>query len=230
MEYLCGLKACAGEVATALMAMGECDDEENDVSEELGSAAQHQMMAFVVTDQLKGKSKGEGKGSGKKGGKSKGKGKYVFRTQLSVQDRIARLAKLKSVSKCLRCGGKGHWAGDPACKFPKQNDKSPGGTSSTSKATAYFALSDDESSVEDEYMCVDVSGQTVENGTCYMAYKMSPKKKLEFEPSDRASMSSGATSSPPSSFSMVEPNVRRSPQKSPPVMRRKKDVEQGLVA
>ena len=217
------------EVATALMAMGECDDEENDVSEELGSAAQHQMMAFVVTDQLKGKSKGKGKGSGKKGGKSKGKGKYVFRTQLSVQDRIARLAKLKSVSKCLRCGGKGHWAGDPACKFPKQNDKSPGGTSSTSKATAYFALSDDESSVEGEYMCVDVSGQTVENGTCYMAYKMSPKKKLEFEPSDRASMSSGVTSSPPSSFSMVEPNVRRSPQKSPPVTRRKKDMEQDLL-
>ena len=215
------------------MAMGECDDEENDVSEELGSAAQHQMMAFVVTDQLKGKSKGKskgkGKGSGKKGGKGKRKGKYVFRTQLSVQDRIARLAKLKAVSKCLRCGGQGHWAGDPACKFPKQNDKSPGGTSSTSKATAYFALSDDESSVEDEYMCVDVSGQTADSGTCYMAYKMSPKKKLEFEPSDRASMSSGVTSSPPSSFSMVEPNVRRSPQRSPPSMRRNRDMEQDLL-
>ena len=28
---------------------------------------------------------------------------------------------LKAKSKCLRCGAIGHWAGDPACKFPNQN-------------------------------------------------------------------------------------------------------------
>ena len=44
---------------------------------------------------------------------------------------------------------------------------------------------------------------------CYMAYKMSPKKKLEFDPSEPAPTSSGATSSP-SSFSLVEATLSSS--------------------
>ena len=55
----------------------------------------------------KGKSKGRGKPSGK-GKNNKGKGKHVFRTQLSVEDRVKRLKELKQRSKCLRCGGQGH--------------------------------------------------------------------------------------------------------------------------
>lgn len=48
----------------------------------------------------------------------------MFRAQLRVKDRIARLAKLKAVCLFAR-GGSGHWAGDPACKFPKQSITSP---------------------------------------------------------------------------------------------------------
>ena len=141
-----------GHSSCAECYMAERDDEETDVTEELGYEAQHQLMAFVAVDQMKGKGKNKGKGFGKKGGKGKDQGKHVLRTQRSVQDRLARLAKLKAVSKCLRCGGRGHWAGDPACKFRKQSDQVCGG-SLTSKATAYYALSDDDSSseVDDEY-------------------------------------------------------------------------------
>ena len=133
-------------------------------------------------------------------------------SQLSAQERIARLAKLKAVSKGLRCGGRGRWAGDPARKFPKQSDKPPGGN----------AVRDDDSSSEVEdmivYDCLAVGSQTKKEGTCDMAYKLSPKNKREFDSSERAVMSSGTSS--PSSFSLVEANARRSLQKPPPAVRR----------
>ena len=90
------LKTWTQDTAVALTAVAECDDEETDVTEELGDAALYQLMAFVAVDQMKGKCRNKGKGFGKKGGKGEGKGKHVFRTQLSAQDRIARLAKLKA--------------------------------------------------------------------------------------------------------------------------------------
>ena len=61
------------DTAVALTAMAECDDEEADVTEELGDAAQYQLMAFVAVDQMKGKGKNKGKVFGKKGGKGQGK-------------------------------------------------------------------------------------------------------------------------------------------------------------
>ena len=36
---------------------------------------------------------------------------------MSVEQRRAKLRELKPKSKSLRCGGMGHWAGDPGCKF-----------------------------------------------------------------------------------------------------------------
>ena len=59
-----------------------------------------------------------GKSKGKKGkGKGKGKGKLV-KSNLTLQQRRDKLQEIKAKSRCLRCGGIGHWAGDPSCKFP----------------------------------------------------------------------------------------------------------------
>ena len=110
------------DLATALLAMAECDNDETPAEglDELASAAQQLFVGYMAagTHKDKGKSTGKGKPSGK--GKNKGRGKHVFRTQLSVEDRVKRLKELKQRSKCLRCGGQGHWAGDPACKFSKR--------------------------------------------------------------------------------------------------------------
>ena len=108
------------DLATALLAMAECDNDETpaEVLDELASAAQQLFVGYMAAGTHKGKSKGKGKPSGK--GKNKGKGKHVFRTQLSVEDRVKRLKGLKQRSTCLRCRGQGHWAGDPVCKFSKR--------------------------------------------------------------------------------------------------------------
>ena len=45
------------DTAVALTAMAECDDNETDVTEELGDAAQYQLIAFVAVDQAKTKAK-----------------------------------------------------------------------------------------------------------------------------------------------------------------------------
>ena len=90
----------------AMLDLEEADDRQ------AGEAIQLQLAAFNAF----GKAKGKGKGFGKKGVKGKGKGKVV-RSQMSIEQRRAKLRDLKAKSKCLRCGGMGHWAGDPGCKF-----------------------------------------------------------------------------------------------------------------
>ena len=92
----------------ALNAIVELDVEEN--PRQVGEVIQLQQAAFAAFGKAKGK------GFSKKG-KSKGKGKMV-RSALSLDQRRAKLVELKARSKCLRCGGIGHWAGDPQCKFP----------------------------------------------------------------------------------------------------------------
>ena len=61
-------------------------------------------------------------GNGKNKGKRKSKGKLV-RSNLTLEQRRAKLAEIKPKSKCLRCGGTGHWAGDPVCRFPNGKGK-----------------------------------------------------------------------------------------------------------
>ena len=53
-------------------------------------------------------------------GGSKVSGKVV-RSHFTLEQPRDKLKALKAKSKCLRCGGTGHWAGDPECKFPKGN-------------------------------------------------------------------------------------------------------------
>ena len=98
------------DLATALLAMAECDNDETPAEglDELASAAQQLFVGYMAAGTHKGKSKGKGKPSGKGKNKGKEKGKHVCRTQLSVEDRVKRLKELKQRSKCLRCGGQGH--------------------------------------------------------------------------------------------------------------------------
>ena len=88
------------EACLALNAMLDLEEADDRQARE---AIQLQLAAFNAF----GKAKGKGKGFGKKGFKGKGKGKVV-RSQMSIEQRRAKLRELKSKSKCLRCGGIGH--------------------------------------------------------------------------------------------------------------------------
>ena len=100
--------------ATALNAMEELED-----SSEGGHAIQLMLAANAAFGKARGKNKGKSKGKGK------GKGKVV-RCNLTLEQRRDKLRALKAKSKCLRCGGTEHWAGDPECKFPtNQGGKAP---------------------------------------------------------------------------------------------------------
>ena len=87
-----------------------------DQTPEAGHAIQLSLAAHTAV--------GKAKGKGRKG-RGKGKGKVV-RSHLTLEQRRDKLKALKAKSKCLRCGGTGHWAGDPECKFPAGTGKSGG--------------------------------------------------------------------------------------------------------
>ncbi|CAE7253985.1 RE2 [Symbiodinium natans] len=80
-------------------------------SPEVGHAIQLSLAANAAFGKAKGKGKNRSKGKGK------GKGKVV-RSHLTLEQRRDKLKALKAKSRCMRCGGIGHWAGDPECKFP----------------------------------------------------------------------------------------------------------------
>ena len=94
--------------AIALNSIEELDD-----TADAGHAIRLQLAANAAF----GKAKGKGK---RPKGKGKGKGKVV-RSHLTLDQRRDKLKALKAKSKCLRCGGTGHLAGDPECKFPNGN-------------------------------------------------------------------------------------------------------------
>ena len=68
----------------------------------------HAIQLMLAANAAFGKARGKNKGKGK----GKGKGKVV-RSNLTLKQRRDKLRALKAKSKCLRCGGTGHWAGDP---------------------------------------------------------------------------------------------------------------------
>jgi len=86
-------------------------------------ATQMACVAFMAFGKGRGRRKGaRGKGAGKgsKPGKGKGKRFPTRRGNVSLEERKARLKKLKQTTRCTACGEMGHWAGDPECKAGKQ--------------------------------------------------------------------------------------------------------------
>ena len=158
----------------ALNAMVDFPDDGDE--RQIGDAIQLQLAAHAAF----GKAKGKGKGF-----KGKQKGKLV-RSQLTLEQRRDRLSQLKQKSKCLRCGGIGHWAGDPECKFPGNKTQNP---KSTPKPTAHFADISDSSS--DEGVYIDASSPKV--ATANMAVRASDSK-AKVRPSQGYPRSSGAAS------------------------------------
>ena len=89
------------------------DDKAED--EEIATMIQIENAAFAAWGKF---GKGKGKSKGKSKGKGKGKGKRPkysqgMRPNLSLDERKEALKKLKLETKCMQCGEKGHWAGDP---------------------------------------------------------------------------------------------------------------------
>ena len=77
-----------------------------------------------------------------------GKGKVV-RSHLSIEQRRQKLSDLKRKSKCLRCGGLGHWAGDPECKFPGRQKPQGNQSNPPPKPTANVGWSDSSDQTTD---------------------------------------------------------------------------------
>ena len=97
-----------------------------------------------------------------------------MKTQLSIQDRKVRLASLKKNSRCLRCGGYGHWAGDPECKMPNKKPNAtasvPGQVPSQGKV-GYFALSDSSGDDGGPLPCVIIGAGSNKKNFGYMGYR-----------------------------------------------------------
>ena len=103
----------------------------------VSNVVQAELVAHVAwTDfsrRHKGKSKGRSKGNGfgkSHAPKGNSKGKFGIRkgnskgsAKLSLEDRKARLKKLKRDTRCHDCGQSGHWSGDPEC--PKGKSVQP---------------------------------------------------------------------------------------------------------
>ena len=79
-------------------------------------------------------------------GKADGKGK-----NLTLEQRRAKLAEIKSKSKCLRCRGTGHWAGDPIGRFP--SDKWKTTTPASQSKTVMVAYMSESSDSADDGAC-----------------------------------------------------------------------------
>ena len=126
--------------AIALNAAADLDETAD--ARQIGEAIQLQLAAFVAFGKAKGK-----------GGKGKGKGKgKIVRSHLSLEDRRKQLLSLKAKSKCLRCGGMGHWSGDPQCKFPSGKKPAAPPTTSAPKPVAHFVDMSDSSSDDGLYL------------------------------------------------------------------------------
>ena len=84
--------------------------------EDIATMVQVETTAFAAWDRFgKGKARGKGKGKGKRKGK-RPRFSQGMKPNLSLDERKAALKKLKSETKCMECGEKGHWANDPECK------------------------------------------------------------------------------------------------------------------
>ena len=161
-EYVEGIE---DQDALALNAIVELEGADEKT---VGEAIQLQLAAYAAFGKAKGK------GFGKFKGKGKGKGK-VIKSHLSIEQRRQMLSELKKNSKCLRCGGKGHWAGDPECKFPgRQKPQGQGNPQGNSKPTAHYGWSDSSS---DDGMVIPPSAASSSKPVANMAVRSGARPK-----------------------------------------------------
>jgi len=154
------------------MALNCLLDVEDADEKQAGDAIQLQLAAHVACGKAKGKFGQKGK---------PGKGKLV-RSHLTIEQRRAKLADLKKRSKCIRCGAIGHWAGDPACKFP--GSRGPDARkSSTVKPTASLAGMSDSSDDDGLHLEASPAGKHV----AHMAVRRSGPSGSQPRPSAKAS-------------------------------------------
>ena len=162
------------------MALNCLLDVEDVDEEQAGDAIQLQLAAHAAF--------GKAKRKGKFGHKGKpGKGKLV-RSHLTIEQRRAKLADLKKRSKCMRCGAIGHWAGDPACKFPGSRgpDAQKG---SMVKPTANLANISDRSDDDGLHLEASPAGKHVAR----IAVRRSEPKSSQPRPSAKASASTSSS-------------------------------------
>ena len=102
--------------------------EETITADHVAEVIQTEQTAYAAWDTIgarRAKGKGKGKGSGKskegKGKKGRRKGYGVRLGGATLEERKARLAKLKSQTRCNICGERGHLSQDPQC--PKRRSK-----------------------------------------------------------------------------------------------------------
>ena len=161
-EYVEGIE---DQDALALNAIVELEGADEKT---VGEAIQLQLAAYAAFGKAKGK------GFGKFKGKGKGKGK-VIKSHLSIEQRRQKLSELKKNSKCLRCGGKGHWAGDPECKFPgRQKPQGQSNPQGNSKPTAHYGWSDSSS---DDGMVIPPSAASSSKPVANMAVRSGARPK-----------------------------------------------------
>ena len=98
-------------------------------------------------------------------GKGKGKGKLV-KSNLTLEQRRAKLSEIKARSPCMRRGATGHWAGDAACKFPSAGSK----PQASQPRAAMMAYMSDSSS--DDGDCVILTHGHSSTPTAMMGYSV----------------------------------------------------------
>ena len=133
----------------------------------VGEALQLELAALTAYGKSKGK-KGKGKG--------KGKGKLV-KSNLTLQQRRDKLQEIKAKSRCLRCGGIGHWAGDPSCKFPGSKQASQPSQSNPNTRSAMMAIHSESSSSDGE--AVNLGAGHPDAHIAMMAYATQSKAKAK---------------------------------------------------
>ena len=140
----------------------------------VADTVQKELIALAAWDNIGKAGKGKGKSKGKSIGV--GKGKFVVRaSNLTLEERKARLAKLKLNTRCSGCGGKGHWAKDPEC--PK--NKQPAARSSVMPIAQLACLQPTRSFVDSAYMGNDDGEAYVVTGATTSATGSAPLTSVE---------------------------------------------------
>ena len=111
-------------------------------------------------------------------GRGKHRGKYPVRpATLSVHDRRAKLADIKSRTYCTDCGKRGHWRGDPQCPVTRSTGAESPGELPTKKRTSRMAIESSPATKENGGYLGD---SDEEQPTAHMALKSSSTKKVQF--------------------------------------------------